>query len=123
MEPEEYKRLLDEGAYQEARERRASVEQWERILGLGGSYREFAALNRHLPSEITERIVEKGTPRMRAAIAAKRATPDGLLVKLARDEDPVVRWEAAGNPKCPEEALRILENDPVEDIAEHACSQ
>jgi|GEM_PF-326859 len=50
-------------------------------------------------------------PTAKVWIAQAPHTPSDVLVQLATDDDPQVRWTAASNPSTPESVLEGLSND------------
>lgn len=83
-------------------------------------HREDLAINKTISEPVIRKLAKDENPDVRWRIARKRATPPDVQIEFAHDPSEDVRITVCRNPKVPREALEILANDDVDWIREEA---
>jgi hypothetical protein len=82
----------------------------------------FARLEAGEPTDLPLELLARGHPWARTLVARYPHTPQGLLGRLAADEDWRVRQAAASNPTLGAEGLSVLAADPDRDVRTAAAA-
>ena len=110
-EPEEYRRAAIEDAPEAV---------WLDLIDRFPEMREWAALNKTLPTSILWKLVRDGNPRVRFEVANRHQLTEDMFVVLAKDEDEGVRSRVCWNKRAPQSVLEQLARDNSAVVAEAA---
>lgn len=123
---EEFVKLRDSEVREEylrAAHETASIEVWLDVIKKYPGYKEWVVLNKTVPLEILEILVNDDNPNVRHAVAMKKKISIELLMKLAQDSDPSVRQRVAYNSQTPKSVLKLLSKDPVVIVSQKAVER
>ena len=95
----------------------ATPEVWQEILTRRPDLEEEVVFNKHLPETILELLVNSNSPRVRSAVAMKRALNEQQFQRLATDTDDSVRIMVSNNKKTPQVVLEKLVYDSCESVS------
>ena len=109
--------------YNRAAHDTASDDVWREIIAHFPDMRQRVAHNKTVPVSMLEILATDADWRVRHMVALKRKLPEQLQLQLARDKNKGVRRTIACNAKATPRALKMLIDDPVADIREHARSR
>jgi hypothetical protein len=106
--------------YDRATTEEAPIEVWRDLVKNHPDMKSWVAHNKTVPIEILEILATDRESDVRNAVARKRKLTRALFEKLARDADEGVRLAVAYNANTPDEVLKLLVDDPWDQVAAKA---
>lgn len=101
----------------------ASEDVWYEILSKRPDLSADIAMNKCLPSNIIDLLIDNPTERVRSIVAMKRSLTVNQFFKLGVDPAETVRARIACNKKTPIELLVQLSNDDSSNVSLSANKQ